>query len=441
MGLYFGAICLQETWLASDADLSLLQLPGYNIIHQGSKCTKHRGLIIYLSEMYSFKLRNLCNDSDIWEGLFIDVMGHNLRKPLTICNIYRPPNDNNNNDNISKYLSELSPVLDILQKENSYAAIVGDFNINLLQINEREKFEDFFDLMCTNSFYPKITLPTRFSKHSCSLIDQMFCKVPHKDHKNISSSIVVSNISDHFPCIVKVDILRESNKPPKYIYVRTANDTAINNFRNDLLETDIASIISSDLTADPNSEYAKFERIITTAYQKHFPEKRVKFNKYKHKLSDWITSGILKSIEFRGELYRRLNTLSSDSPDYELVKYNLKIYNRYLNQCIRIAKKIYYAREFAKYKGDIRKTWDTLKDILNKKKRKSKFPAYFLCNNKHVSGAQNIANKFNEYFTNIGRDLASSIDTSIKLHSILISIHPAPIPSCFNTPILLILPK
>ena len=163
MGLYFGAICLQETWLVSDADLSLPQLPGYNIIHQGSKCTKHGGLMIYLSEMYSFKLRNLCNDSDIWEGLFIDVMGHNLRKPLTICNIYRPPHDNNNNDNISNFLSELSPVLDILQKENSYTAIVGDFNINLLQINEREKFEDFFDLLCTNSFYPKITLPTRLS--------------------------------------------------------------------------------------------------------------------------------------------------------------------------------------------------------------------------------------------------------------------------------------
>ena len=128
----------------------------------------------------------------------------------------------------------------------------------------------------------------------------------------------------------------------------------------------------------------------------NFPEKRVKFNKHKHKLSDWITSGILKSIEFRDKLYRRLNKLSTDSPDYELVKYNLKIYNRYLNQCIRIAKKNYYASEFAKYKDDIRKTWDTLKDILNKKKRKSKFPAYFLCKNKHVSGAQNIVNKFNE---------------------------------------------
>ena len=48
-GLYFGAICLQETWTSIDSDLSLLQLPGYQLIHQGSTCTKHGGLIIYLN--------------------------------------------------------------------------------------------------------------------------------------------------------------------------------------------------------------------------------------------------------------------------------------------------------------------------------------------------------------------------------------------------------
>ena len=85
---------------------------------------------------------------------------------------------------------------------------------------KEKNLKDFFDLMCTNSFYPQITLPTRFSEHSCSLTDQKFCKVAHKDHKNISSSIVLSSISDYFPCIVKGNILRESNKPPKYIYVR-----------------------------------------------------------------------------------------------------------------------------------------------------------------------------------------------------------------------------
>ena len=47
-GLYFRAICLQETSASGDTDLSLLQLPGHQIIHQASKYTEHGGLIIYL---------------------------------------------------------------------------------------------------------------------------------------------------------------------------------------------------------------------------------------------------------------------------------------------------------------------------------------------------------------------------------------------------------
>ena len=45
MGLYFGAICLQETWLSSDAGVSLLHIPGYKLIHQGSRCTRRAGHI------------------------------------------------------------------------------------------------------------------------------------------------------------------------------------------------------------------------------------------------------------------------------------------------------------------------------------------------------------------------------------------------------------
>ena len=205
-GLYFGAICLQETWTSSDSDLSLLQLPGYQLIHQGSKCTKHGGLMIYLNVNYNYEIRNLYTNSNIWEGLFIDINGGNLCRTFTIGNIYRPPHDNNNNVNIQQFISELSPIIAILQSENTYAAIVGDFNINLLQISEREKFGDFFDLMCTNNFFPKISFPTRFARHSCSLIDQIFCKTPHKKHVTISSSIIFSNISDHLPCIANLCI-------------------------------------------------------------------------------------------------------------------------------------------------------------------------------------------------------------------------------------------
>ena len=152
----------------------------------------------------------------IWEGMFIDINGGNLCRTFTIGNIYLPPHDNNNNVNIQQFVSELSLIMEILQSENRYAAIVGDFNINLLQISEREKFGEFFDLMCTNNFFPKITFPTRFASHSCSLIDQIFCKTPHKKkHIAISSSIILSQKSDHLPCIVNLGISEKTIKRKK----------------------------------------------------------------------------------------------------------------------------------------------------------------------------------------------------------------------------------
>ena len=415
MGLYFGAICLQETWLSSDADVSLLHISGYKLIHQGSKCTRHGGLIIYIHEEYTYKLRNIYTQSDIWEGLFIDVSGQNLRQPITIGNIYKPPHSNNNNANIERFIEEISPIINRLQKENKYAAIVGDFNINHLQINEREKFEEFFDLMCTNNFFPKITLPTRSSKKSCTLIDQMFCKSPHLDHTNIFSSIIMSKISDHFPCLVKLEILNEKPKRPKYIQKRVITEAATHNFREELHSSDISSHLNANLMTDPNPGYDIFERIALSAYEKHFPNKRVKVNKHKHKLSPWITTGLIKSIEFRDKLYKRLKSCPQDSPEHNRMEYNLKTYNGYLKQCIRTAKREYYVHEFTKYKNDIRKTWDILKDIINTKKSKSDFPPYFTDLGIKISGSKTIADKFNEYFTKIGPELARSIDTSHKI--------------------------
>ena len=59
MDLYSVAICLQDTWLSSDADVSLLHIPGYKTINQDSRCTRQGGLIIYLHEEYTYKLQNV----------------------------------------------------------------------------------------------------------------------------------------------------------------------------------------------------------------------------------------------------------------------------------------------------------------------------------------------------------------------------------------------
>ena len=48
------AICLQETWLSSESDTSLLQLENYQLISRGKSCSAHGGVAIYLHNMFSY---------------------------------------------------------------------------------------------------------------------------------------------------------------------------------------------------------------------------------------------------------------------------------------------------------------------------------------------------------------------------------------------------
>ena len=131
-------------------------------------------------------------------------------------------------------------------------------------------------------------------------------------------------------------------------------------------------------------------------------------------MSKWITSGILKSIHFRDKLYRKCKPLNPETTDYVNAKINLKVYNGILSRNIRLAKQMHYAQEFKKYQNNIRTTWDTLKDILNKMKCKSVYPKMFLLNGSQITNMSSITNKFNEYFTSVGSRLANEIDTSDK---------------------------
>ena len=55
--LHFSAICFQETWLDENADVSLIQLPGYHLISKGKTCCGHGGLIIYLHKDFTYNIR------------------------------------------------------------------------------------------------------------------------------------------------------------------------------------------------------------------------------------------------------------------------------------------------------------------------------------------------------------------------------------------------
>ena len=278
---HFQAICLQETWLSHDQDVSLFNIPGYHLIHRGKSCSNHSGLIIYLSDEFSYIVKDTSHGSQLWDGLFIDVYGESLCGNLTIGNIYRPPRHNNNNNTVRQFCSELQPVVSNISKHNRNAIITGDFNIDLLQINERSEFQKYFDLFTTHGLFPSITLPTRSSG---TLIDQIYCKL--KDPKQLVFSCVIDTmISDHYPCFAIVDILKSRKHKPKFVQVYKHDPAAFLSFYDELSTRFQDVPLDPDLCADPNDNYALFESIVVDTKSKYLAPKTVRFKKYKHRLS------------------------------------------------------------------------------------------------------------------------------------------------------------
>ena len=93
---------------------------------------------------------------------------------------------------------------------------------------------------------------------------------------------------------------------PRYVKVGKSDEVSINNFISHLQSQNIFEKMNKDLSANPNINYSILEKIVLDSKRIHLPVKTVKFNKYKHKRADWITSGIVKSIHFRDKLYLRL---------------------------------------------------------------------------------------------------------------------------------------
>ena len=86
--------------------------------------------------------------------------------------------------------------------------------------------------------------------------------------------------------------------------------------------------------------------IIETNKDKCLPCKNIKFNSQKHKKNSWISHGILKSIKFRNELYKKMRKIDPNTIEYDILSTNLNTYNRIIKRSIGIAKRRYYQNIF-----------------------------------------------------------------------------------------------
>ncbi len=231
---------------------------------QGKSYSSKGGLIIYLNENYDYKTKQNCNQSRIWEGQFINIIGGGLSKSITLGNVYRPPRDTN--ENYRLFVQKLTPVLSNFSNTNNDIIIAGDTNINLLKINEREFYSEFFDMLTSHSFYLKITLPTRFSNTRGTLIDNFFCKL-NDTTINSTAGILIKKFSDHQPYFIN------TVHPIKYVKIKQQNQSNIEKLLTEITNSNLIDNIDTSLTANPNDNYNVLHKTVGQAMEKHIPDK------------------------------------------------------------------------------------------------------------------------------------------------------------------------
>ena len=120
------------------------------------------------------------------------------------------------------------------------------------------------------------------------------------------------------------------------------------------------------------------------------------------------------------------------SKDLDKVAY-LKKYSNTLNKLKWTCKSSYYKQPFELNKNNLKTTWKLIGTIINRKSKGHIVPAKLHYNVKTYTGKHDIVKQFNKYFINIGPNLASTIDSTIKPHTFLSANHSS---SFFLSPVI-----
>ena len=186
-----------------------------------------------------------------------------------------------------------------MKKKEIY--VCGDFNIDLLKLNEEGKNLEFFGNMTGHGLMPFIIQPTRVvDGQTPSLIDNIFSN-------NIQDTVVGGNIyltlSEHFSQFASVNRGKIDIKKI-VMYGRNMKNFSEDAFREDVSiqqwrqDTDNPSILMDDM-------YWR----LSGCSDRHGPIEKLKPHEIKLRLKPWITPDIQKLIKVRDRLFARKKRL------------------------------------------------------------------------------------------------------------------------------------
>ena len=175
-----------------------------------------------------------------------------------------------------------------------------------------------------------------------------------------------------------------------------------NKFNGDCFRKDIQAQLWDDIlkTENPNDIWIKWKSMFLNVCDKHAPVRTRRIRKSK---SPWISAHLKDLMHHRDRL--KIKAIKSkDSRDWSVFK---KTRNR-VNTEIRNAKKTYYNNTFDKYSSNPRKIWQTINEVTSRVNNKSVFNEID-DGSRILNNPTEVAEEFNQYFAEIGPELAKNI--------------------------------
>ena len=385
-------LVLSETWFR-DVGEDLEGYYGYHTIRNASN--RAGGVSVYVKSNISSKiLQNLSFCNTTIEICTVEIKQHGLN--IFVLGIYRP-----HSDSIENFSDSLRDILENDTLRNKHLVILGDININLL--NENSSTNYFINFMRSHYLIPIIQNPTRFQTSNqngapATLLDHIWT---NKQPASYSCGIILCDISDHLPAFfsLPIDVRRKSTEKRKITF-RLVNDESKMCFVEKVSNIDWSPIIDNN---DVDFSMKYFISQLNSKYCESFA-KKTKLSTKKRTFNPWMNENILKLINFKSEYYRLLRIGVVSNSENNLFKNKV-------NSIVKKAKKNYHKELFEKCRSNLRKTWSNINKIISPNSCKIEIDKINV-NGTDITDKIEIANNFNNYFSNVASTLVNNIPHS-----------------------------
>ena len=392
-------IAVSETWL-TDLSEDTFNLTGYSFVSKSRNNKLGGGVGLYIDCNLEYKHRlDISFINDFIECIFVEIQQKNSANIIVGC-VYRPPNTD-----LSLFNHEFLSILSKMNGRNPKPTIIaGDFNLDLLKSEVHAPTGEFLNNLTSHSFMPTIFYPTRITDTSATLIDNIFFNsIMHQ----FETAIVYSDISDHLPVAIHINLNLSKNMPTSELKRRKYTPEKVEAFRRELLTIDwnpvYAEKINSGIPAGMPI-YATFSKMFSGVFERFFPVETFKLSNANLPRKPWITKGLIKSCHRKSVLYKRFKSKPSKRSESKYIAYRNK-----LNTLLRMAERNYYRNKLNSFAGDLCQTWKLLNEILNKNKTTFVSNKFIKDDGSIVTNPDDIVECFNDFFVNIGNKLASDI--------------------------------